>query len=398
MIGRHEPYLGGDKMSRSKVTAITAVLAFVGLAGCQTASNLLSGGNTDTDETVGVAIEDNTPPDEVAVVPVAPAAKVASAPALPAYTPPTYQQPIYGQPAQQPVYQTGQIPVYGQPNQAGQGALAGIQQQQQIPQQGFQSPGGGVPVFPQQQQFQQQPAYPQQQQGYPQQQGFQQQQPAFPQQQGYQDQGYQQQAYQNQGYQQQQGYQEQGYQQQNYYPQQPMDLMPYPGPDGAHSHGSDGNYADQQQSYGSQQFDPALIERGEYLVQIGSCTDCHTDGALVGEPEPNRYLAGTHIGINVAGLGVMYAPNLTPDAETGLGNWSVGDIVRALRTGVRPDGSPLRPPMPIANISRMNEEDATAVAVYLKSLRPVRHVTNRNPVPVSSANYPYMDKVTPDMN
>ena len=141
--------------------------------------------------------------------------------------------------------------------------------------------------------------------------------------------------------------------------------------------------------------DPALIERGEYLVQIGSCTECHSDGALEGKPEPNRYLAGSHIGINVEGLGVMYPPNITPDRETGLGYWSIEDISYALRTGMRPDGSTIRPPMPIANISRLTPEDATAVAVYLKSIRPIHHVTNRNPIAKSRANYPYLGKVNP---
>ncbi|MCZ6764787.1 MAG: c-type cytochrome, partial [Alphaproteobacteria bacterium] len=122
--------------------------------------------------------------------------------------------------------------------------------------------------------------------------------------------------------------------------------------------------------------DPGLVARGEYLVSIGNCTDCHTDGALLGDPTANRYLAGSHVGVNVEGLGVMYAPNITPDRQTGIGNWSVGDIMRALREGRRPNGSAIRPPMPIANISQLTEEDAAAIAVYLKSIRPINHMTN----------------------
>jgi mono/diheme cytochrome c family protein len=143
--------------------------------------------------------------------------------------------------------------------------------------------------------------------------------------------------------------------------------------------------------------DPEMFSRGEYLVQIGGCTECHTDGALSGQPMPNRYLAGSHTGIEVEGLGIMYAPNITPDPGTGIGNWSVQDIVRSLRSGIRPDGTTLRPPMPIANISRLTEQDATAIAVYLQNIRPIYHQTNRNPVSKSRANYPYFDHVRPSM-
>ena len=76
------------------------------------------------------------------------------------------------------------------------------------------------------------------------------------------------------------------------------------------------------------------------------CVGCHTGGALAGAPDPKLRLAGSDIGFGAPGLGVFYPPNLTPDQETGLGAWSEADIVKALRTGERPDGRELAPMMP----------------------------------------------------
>jgi mono/diheme cytochrome c family protein len=142
--------------------------------------------------------------------------------------------------------------------------------------------------------------------------------------------------------------------------------------------------------------DEDMIERGRYLVTIGNCTDCHTDGFLLGAPNEDLYLAGADNGIFIPELGVMYPPNLTPDMETGLGGWSAEDIVRALKQGVRPDGSVLRPPMPIINTSAFTDEDALAVATFLKSMAPVRHATQPNPVPPEDAKGPYMTFVFPE--
>ena len=90
----------------------------------------------------------------------------------------------------------------------------------------------------------------------------------------------------------------------------------------------------------------AQAERGKYLVAIAGCNDCHTPGYFFGKPDMNRYLGGSEVGFEIPGLGVFHGPNLTPDPETGLGNWSVGQIVTALQTGKRPDGRELAPIMP----------------------------------------------------
>ncbi len=95
---------------------------------------------------------------------------------------------------------------------------------------------------------------------------------------------------------------------------------------------------------------PALAQtqtqRGEYLATIMDCTGCHTPGTFLGKPDMQRYLGGSEVGFQIPGLGIFYPPNLTPDPETGLGKWSEADVIKAVRTGVRPDRRQLAPIMP----------------------------------------------------
>jgi mono/diheme cytochrome c family protein len=115
------------------------------------------------------------------------------------------------------------------------------------------------------------------------------------------------------------------------------------------------------------------IKRGEYLATIMDCGGCHTPGALTGKPDPARDLAGSEVGFQIPGLGIFYPPNLTSDRDTGLGAWSEADIVKAVRTGARPDGRQLVPVMPYHHYARLTDADAAALAAYLKSLKAIRH-------------------------
>ena len=132
--------------------------------------------------------------------------------------------------------------------------------------------------------------------------------------------------------------------------------------------------------------DDAQIQRGKYLVTIAGCSDCHTPGGLTGSPDKTRYLAGSDAGFAIPGDGVYVGQNLTPDKETGLGAWSDADIVTALRTGKRPNGGALSGVMPFAAFSHLTDQDAEAIAAYLKSLPALK---NKVPGPFKPG-----DKVT----
>ena len=137
------------------------------------------------------------------------------------------------------------------------------------------------------------------------------------------------------------------------------------------------------------------IERGKYLATIMDCGGCHTTGVFLGKPDPARAFAGSEVGFQIPGLGIFYPPNLTPDAETGLGTWSEADIVKAVRTGVRPDGRVLAPAMPYAHYGKLTDADAYALAAYLKSLKPVRYAVPAITGPSEKPAAPYLTVVMP---
>ncbi len=136
-------------------------------------------------------------------------------------------------------------------------------------------------------------------------------------------------------------------------------------------------------------------ERGAYLVTIGGCNDCHTPfkiGAKGPEPDMTRMLSGppgeagecqpapaaqgpwiwSGAATNTAFAGpwgVSYAPNLTPDEQTGLGRWTEQQFIQAMRTGRHlGNGRPILPPMPWPGIARMTDADLKAVFAYLRSV------------------------------
>jgi len=119
--------------------------------------------------------------------------------------------------------------------------------------------------------------------------------------------------------------------------------------------------------------DSTRVPRGKYLVEIMSCTDCHTPGNFLGHPDMARYLGGSDVGFFIPGLGVFVGRNLTPDKETGLGGWTRAQIVAAFTTGKRPDGRQLAPIMPYEAYGKLTKADANAIAAYLQSLKPVKH-------------------------
>ena len=113
------------------------------------------------------------------------------------------------------------------------------------------------------------------------------------------------------------------------------------------------------------------VQRGAYLVSVMGCGDCHTPGYFLGDPDETRALAGSDVGFLIPDLGYFYGSNLAPDMDTGLGSWTETNIVTALRTGVRPDGRILAPSMPWQGFASLTDEDAGAIAAYLKILSPI---------------------------
>src|SRR5579864_6208939 len=69
------------------------------------------------------------------------------------------------------------------------------------------------------------------------------------------------------------------------------------------------------------------VARGKYLVAVIGCGDCHTAGYFFGKPDMPHALGGSDVGFEIPQLGVFVAPNLTSDAETGLGDWTKEEIV-----------------------------------------------------------------------
>lgn len=109
------------------------------------------------------------------------------------------------------------------------------------------------------------------------------------------------------------------------------------------------------------------VAYGRYLAHdVYDCAGCHTPGFSPDKTSSPELLRGGFEFATPDG-GSVRAPNLTRDA-TGLGDWSVVDLDRALRLAVKPDGRPMRAPMP--RFGRMSEEDVAALFAYLRSVPP----------------------------
>jgi cytochrome c553 len=138
----------------------------------------------------------------------------------------------------------------------------------------------------------------------------------------------------------------------------------------------------------------SVVARGEYLVWIGGCHDCHSPKAKPGsiEPDPTRLLAGrpattpapskpANMGeITASGdltawygpWGISYTANLTPHPTTGIGKrYNEASFIKALRTGKKPEGEPILPPMPWENFAKMSDSDLKAIYAYLQTLKPI---------------------------
>jgi cytochrome c553 len=144
------------------------------------------------------------------------------------------------------------------------------------------------------------------------------------------------------------------------------------------------------------------VERGAYLVTIMGCNDCHTPLGPDGRPMTQFKLAGHPPDAPIAGYqggplgsfaltntswagpwGVSFARNLTPERDTGLGKWTEADFLKAARTGQKPNGAIMLPPMPWPNLAALTEADLKAMWAYLQSLQPIQNAVPDNVPPAA---------------
>ena len=142
------------------------------------------------------------------------------------------------------------------------------------------------------------------------------------------------------------------------------------------------------------------VKRGEYLVTIAACHDCHSPKAdaqmnldtsrlLSGRPAttmpPTQGEGDIRASLDLTAWagpwGNSYAANLTPDPETGLGaRYDEVAFIKTIRTGKKPEGEPLLPPMPWPVYAKMTDEDLRSVFAYLTTLEPVKNFVRAAPV------------------
>jgi len=145
------------------------------------------------------------------------------------------------------------------------------------------------------------------------------------------------------------------------------------------------------------------VERGKYLVEsIAGCGNCHTPRGPGGVFAAGKELAGGFVITD--GPFRAVTSNITPDKETGIGNWTDAQIAKAIREGLRPDGSLVGPPMPIELYRKMSDSDLNAIVAYLRTVKPVANKVEKStyqiPLPPnygppvgSVADVPRADKV-----
>ena len=127
---------------------------------------------------------------------------------------------------------------------------------------------------------------------------------------------------------------------------------------------------------------PARLERGKYLANSIGCLYCHSphdwskgdDPILPGMAGAGQQLPYTDL------PGKVFAPNLTPDKETGIGNWTDDMLARGIREGIGHDGRALFGIMPCAHYRNMPDEDLASIIVYLRSLPAVRNAVPKTEI------------------
>src|SRR5260221_11111365 len=150
------------------------------------------------------------------------------------------------------------------------------------------------------------------------------------------------------------------------------------------------------------------IERGKYLVGITGCHDCHSpklpggmkpvpDLILSGRPQTTKVPSGAPGEVHASedltawtgGWGTTVASNLTPDPATGLGmRYTEAKFLATMRSGKKPEGVAVMPPMPVDVYVNMKDDDLKAIYAYLKTIKPIRNAVRAGLTPAPAASAP----------
>ena len=133
---------------------------------------------------------------------------------------------------------------------------------------------------------------------------------------------------------------------------------------------------------------PARLARGKYLFNLADCDGCHSprdfsrfNGPVIASGRGKGFVFPPELGLP----GMVAPRNITPDAETGIGQWSDGEKIRAIREGISKDGTALFPMMGYESFRHMSDEDTYSLVAYLNTLAPVKNAVPRSRIafPVS---------------
>ncbi|CAG9220727.1 Gluconate 2-dehydrogenase cytochrome c subunit [Paraburkholderia sabiae] len=138
--------------------------------------------------------------------------------------------------------------------------------------------------------------------------------------------------------------------------------------------------------------DDALVKRGEYLAKAGDCIACHS------APHGKPFAGGLPM---MTPMGAIYSTNITPDKDTGIGQYSEDDFRRAMREGVAKDGHNLYPAMPYPSYAKVNDDDMHALyAYFMNGVTPVKQANRESDIkwpmnmrwPLKFWNMVFLDK------
>lgn len=132
---------------------------------------------------------------------------------------------------------------------------------------------------------------------------------------------------------------------------------------------------------------PERIARGRHIYEnVAHCDGCHSPrdwSKMMAPPIEDGRGSGVEFPPELGFPGRIVAPNITPDPETGLGRWTDGEKMRAIREGVSRDGRPLFPLMPYQEYAHMSDEDVESLVAFLNAMKPIR-----SHLPITQLDFP----------